>query len=324
MQSEDSSKMNDNKPLISVIVPIYKVEPYLERCINSITSQTYQNLEIILVDDGSPDRCGEICEALVQCDSRIKVYHKENGGLSDARNFGVEHSHGEYISFIDSDDYVAPNYIDYLFTLLKKYNADISVCCSTETHGDTADYPTNDEIPNEQIFTGKKVCFKLFGNLYTVLVTAWGKLYRSDVVKKYFFPVGKIHEDEATTCKYYYEAEKIAVGNQCLYAYYQNKESIMHTKTNSLNPDMIWAFEHRAVFFEEHKETKLAHIAWSILYNCYVRDSIENQGRSDSLIKNFAKGKKLSIKTRLEIKLYQISPYIYRKCLDVQQALLKR
>lgn len=316
--------MNENNPLISVVVPVYKVERYLERCIGSILSQTYENLEIILVDDGSPDKCGEICDTLAQSDSRIKVYHKQNGGLSDARNLGVEHSQGEYITFIDSDDYIAPYYIEYLFTLLKKYNADISACCMVETYEDTADYQRNDKIPNEQFLTGKEACRKLFGCLHIVLVTACGKLYRSDIVKKYSFPVGRIHEDEATTCKYYYEADKVVVGNRCLYAYYQNQKSIMHTKENSINPDVIWAFEHRARFFEDKSERKLAEIAWSILYNYYVRDSIENQGRSDGLIKSFAKGKKLDIKTRLEIKLYQISPYVYRKCLDIQKALLKR
>lgn len=316
--------MKENNPLISIVVPVYKVEEYLERCIDSILSQTYENLEIILVDDGSPDKCGEICETFAQSDSKIKVYHKQNGGLSDARNFGVEHSHGKYITFIDSDDYVSPDYIKYLLGLLNEYDADISCCCGIETYGDITAYPTNDGIPGEQLLPGKQMCYELLGKLHIVLVTAWGKLYRSDIVKKYPFPAGKIHEDEATTYKYYYEAEKVAVGNRCLYAYYRNPKGIMHTKGDNISPDLVWAFEHRAKFFEDKNENKLAEIAWSILYNYYVRDSIENQGRSDSLIKSFSKGKKLDIKTRLEIKLYQISPYIYRKCLDIQKALLKR
>lgn len=316
--------MNENKPLISIIVPVYKVEPYLERCINSITSQTYQNTEIILVDDGSPDKCGEICEKSAKIDGRIKVFHKENGGLSDARNFGVKHSCGEYIAFVDSDDYIAPNYIEYLLTLLKKHGADISACCMVETYGDTADYRANKKIPNERLLTGKEACRELFeASLYMVLVTAWGKLYRSDIVKKYPFPVGRIHEDEATTCKYYYEARKVAVGNRCLYAYFQNKESIMHTKGNSFNPDAVWAFEHRARFFEEHNEIKLVQKAWGILYNYYVRDSIDNQGRSDKIITAFDNGKKLDIKTKLEVKLYKMSPYIYKKCLDIKNVLEK-
>lgn len=313
--------MNENKPLISVIVPVYKVELYLERCINSITSQTYQNLEIILVDDGSPDKCGEICEAFARNDSRIRVYHKENGGLSDARNFGVERASGKYIAFIDSDDYIAPNYIEYLLNLLNKYNADIACCCMTETYEDTADYRTNDEIPNEKLLTGKEACRELCGALYMVLITAWGKLYRSDIVKKYPFPVGKIHEDEATTCKYYYEADRVAVGNKCLYAYYQNPTSIMNTEGNFLNPDKIWSLEHRAEFFEEHNEKKLAKNAWNFLFNIYIYDSIGNKGRADYIIKTFAKGKKVGVKTRLEVTLYNISPYIYKKCLDIKNAL---
>ena len=315
--------MNENKPLISMIVPVYRVERYLDRCIRSIISQTYQNLEIILVDDGSPDKCGEICEAFAKNDSRIRVYHKQNGGLSDARNFGVEHAHGEYMAFVDSDDYIAPHYIEYLLNLLNKYHADISACCMAQTYEDTVDYGINEEIPNERLLTGKEACRELLGTLYMVLVTAWGKLYRSDIVKKYPFPVGKIHEDEATTCKYYYEANRVAVGNRCLYAYFQNQESIMHTKGNSIKPDVIWAFEHRACFFEEHNESKLAKNAWSILYNYYVRDSIDNQGRSDNIIKTFDKGKKLSIKTKLEVKFYKISPYIYKKCLDIKNAFEK-
>ena len=315
--------MNENKPLISIIVPVYKVELYLERCIRSITSQTYKNLEIILVDDGSPDRCGEICEALAQNDSRIKVYHKENGGLSDARNFGVEHSHGEYIAFIDSDDYIATNYIEYLHTLLKKYNADIACCCMTETYGDTADYRTNNEISNECLLTGKEACRELCRALQMVLVTAWGKLYRSVIVKKYFFPVGRINEDAATTCKYYYEADRVIIGNKCLYAYYQNPESIMHTKGDPLYPDRIWAFEHRAEFFEQHNEKKLAKTAWNALFNHFIFCSIENQGRADHIIKTFAKGKRVGLKTRLEVILYNTSPTLYRKCLDIKYALEK-
>lgn len=315
--------MNENMPQISIIVPVYKVEKYLERCIRSIVSQIYQNLEIILVDDGSPDKCGEICETFAQSDSRIKVYHKENGGLSDARNFGVERAHGEYIAFIDSDDYIAPNYIEYLFGLLNKHNADIACCCMTETDGDTADYRTNEDIPKEQLLTGNEACRELLGNRHDVLVTAWGKLYRSDIVKKYVFPVGKINEDAATTCKYYYEADRVIVGNKCLYAYYQNPYGIMHTKGDPLNPDRIWAFEHRAEFFEEHNEKNLAKTAWNALFNHFVYCSIENQGRADHFIKTFAKGKELDIKTRLEVILYNMSPHIYRKCLNIKYALEK-
>lgn len=303
--------------LISVVVPIYKVEPYLERCIRSIICQTYDNLEIILVDDGSPDRCGEICDRLAQDDPRIKVYHKTNGGLSDARNYGVEQSTGKYIAFIDSDDYISPHYIAYLYDLLVKYDADISCCCMEITTNDESEFRTNPAFPQERLLTGIKACKELYGSLYFVLVTACGKLYKSDIVKQYPFPIGRKHEDEAITCKYYYSANRVAVGNRCLYAYYQNPNSIMHHHSVSINTDVIWALGHRAEFFEACNEKRLAKIAWNFLLNYLIRDSLENEGRCDQYIIGFDNGKTLDLKTKIAVKLYNEYPYIYLKCLKL-------
>lgn len=303
--------MNEKQPLVSIIIPVYNVELYLERCIHSVIIQTYHNLEIILVDDGSPDRCGEICECLAQKDSRIKVYHKSNGGLSDARNYGMNRAHGTYITFIDSDDYIAPNYIEYLLDLLMKYNADISCCCMTNTTEDTVAYGINNKIPQEQLLTGKEACRELLGSLYYVLVTAWGKLYKSEIVKKYCFPIGKKHEDEATTCKYYYTANKVIVGNYCLYAYYQNSNSIMHTNSKFLNIDAIWTQEHRAKFFEEHNEKSLAQAAWDKLFYYCLYDSINHQGRCNQFLRNLAIRNKLSRRTKFELRLFNMSPWIF-------------
>ena len=297
---------------ISVIIPVYKVEQYLHRCINSVINQTYKNLEIILVDDGSPDNSGEICEELAQKDSRIKVYHKDNGGLSDARNYGTGKSNGDYITFIDSDDYIAPNYLEYLYNLLRKNNADISCCCMQVTEDDTTEFSVNHSIPAEQLLTGCEACVGLLGELYMVLVTACGKLYKSDIVKKYPFPVGKKHEDEATTCKYYYESEKVVIGNQCLYAYYQNGSSITHTKGSKLNLDAIWALEHRANFFEENNEIILAQYAWNRLFYYYIGDSKEYNGRCDKYLKDFGKNKNLSKKILFELKLYNTSHRLFK------------
>ena len=303
--------------LISVVVPVYKVEPYLERCIRSILAQTYDTLEVILVDDGSPDRCGEICDCLAQEDPRIKVYHKTNGGLSDARNYGVGRANGKYLAFVDADDYISPHYIEYLFELLVKYDADISCCCLEVTTADTSAFGTNAAIPKEQLLTGKKACKKLFGSLYDILVTACGKLYKREVVNQFPFPVGRKHEDEAVTCKYYFAATQVAIGNRCLYAYYQNPNSIMHNQPISINSDAIWAFRHRAEFFEEHNERRLAEIAWNFLLNHLIRDSLANQGRCDPYINGFDNGKSLDIKTKFAVKLYNVSPYIYKKCLKI-------
>ena len=252
--------------LVSLIIPVYKVEAYLERCVRSVLAQTYQNLEIILVDDGSPDRCGEICDRFAQEDPRVKVFHKANSGVSSARNYGVAHSHGAFVSFIDADDYVAPNYVEYLFDLLMKYHADIVCCCMDQTTENTSAYGINHSIPNEQLLTGKEACRALFGNLYDVLVTAAGNLYKREIAQKYPFPVGRKHEDEATTCKFYYAADRVAVGNQCLYAYYQNPGSFMHAKKHCFNEDYIWALRHRAEFLENKMSRNLQRrhgICWS-------------------------------------------------------------
>ena len=152
--------------LISVIIPIYKVEAFLFRCVESVMRQTYENIEIILVDDGSPDNCPGMCDELALKDKRIKVYHKENGGLSDASNYGVERAHGKYIAFIDSDDYISDDYIEYLYNMLKKNDADISCCGYVETSEDTVEFPENCALPEEQTLTGREACFGLFGDLY--------------------------------------------------------------------------------------------------------------------------------------------------------------
>ena len=303
--------------LISIIIPVYNVEAYLERCISSVIMQTYRNLEIILVDDGSQDRCGDICEYFAQLDSRIRVYHKVNGGLSDARNYGVEHSRGRYITFVDSDDYIAPNYVEELFKILIKHDADISCCSAIKTTKNTVTYGCNTAYPTVQLFTGEEACRELLGNLYCTLVTAWGKLYKSDIVKKYPFPVGRKHEDEATTCKYYYSANRVVVSNQCLYVYFQHLNSIMHTGNDSINIDSIWTQEHRAEFFENHNEKKLARAAWDRLFYYCLYESKDNHGRYNCFLWTLAKRKKLSWRTWFEFILFTISPRVFDKYLKI-------
>ena len=300
-----------NDALISIIIPVYNVEKYINRCLESVINQTYKNIEIILVDDGSPDRSGEICENFSKTDSRIKVFHKMNGGLSDARNYGVKKANGAYITFIDSDDYVSVNYITYLYNILQKNHADISCCCMVKTNTDSTQYTVNTCLPEEQLFTGWEASMALLDNLYLILVTAWGKLYRSDIVKKYPFPVGRKHEDEATSCKFYYEAERVVIGNECLYAYFQNPKSITHTKGTKLNTDELWALEHRAKFYEEQNEHELAANAWSILFSYCARDSKENEGRCDDIIRDHIANKSLLKRTRFEVVLYNISHWGY-------------
>lgn len=310
--------------LISVIIPVYKVEPYLLRCVHSVMEQSYRNLEIILVDDGSPDNCGKMCDALAEKDTRIKVYHKENGGLSDARNFGVEQATGKYITFIDSDDYIAEDYIEYLHALLSENSADISCCPMSKTYGDVAEYKSNENLPRVQLLTGKEACYQLFNSkLYLTLVTAWGKLYKSEIVKQYPFPKGRVHEDEATTCKYYYASQTVAVGNRCLYAYFQNPAGIMNADPDGRKPDFIWAVFHRAQFFEEQNEPEIAQKAWSSFFTLCVRDSLSHDGRSDIYLKDFPRGKTLSKNIVFRYRVYSFSKTLYKLMIKIL-ALLRR
>ncbi|QWQ39040.1 glycosyltransferase [Gemella sp. zg-570] len=227
--------MNDE--LISIIVPVYKVEKYLERCVNSILLQTYKNLEIILVDDGSPDDSGKMCEELAKTDSRIVVYHKENGGLSDARNFGVEKARGKYIGFVDSDDYIHENMYQHLYETIKTNNIDIAECNVTRVYG-------NKEKPH---YAGEEFCnilrvdeyIKEYLSMEKVYGSVWCKLISSDIAKKLKFPVGKYYEDMFYNYDLFKVIDKIAITSKCYYYYYIRENSITTEKYSSKQIDII-------------------------------------------------------------------------------------
>ena len=207
---------------VTIIIPVYNVEKYLNKCVQSVMNQTYSDLEIILVDDGSPDNCPKMCDNLAKSDSRIKVIHKQNGGLSDARNAGIDVATGEYLMFVDSDDYIAPTMVEKLYTALKTANADISICnffYVGEMNGDDySERNTNLPIKNE-IITSE---FVLKNN----------KLYKKEVFENIRFQVGKLHEDEYIFHEIFFNANKIACISDGLYYYVQRKDSIMGNKMN--------------------------------------------------------------------------------------------
>ncbi len=311
-------------PLISVVVPVYNVERYLDRCIESIVGQTYKNLEIILVDDGSPDNCGTVCDEWAEKDARIKVFHKENGGLSDARNYGVSYSNGDYITFIDSDDYILPNYIEYLFTNLTNTQSDIS-CCDFEVV-----YSKNPELSFDQtvnknetkLLTGREACFNLHDysvNVYYVIAPC--KLYKKNLVKNHPFPKGMLHEDEATTYKIFFESEKICVGTKKLYAYFQNSSGIMHNKTQKNYDDLFYILKTRAEFFEQHGDRELESVAWDYLTSFLIYSHLDSNKRFGTSVLKLALKKSFkqntSIKTKFKFILYFISPAIYEKLIKI-------
>lgn len=215
--------------LISVIVPVYKVEEYLDKCIQSIVDQTYSNLEIILVDDGSPDRCGDMCEQWAKKDSRIRVLHKPNGGLSDARNAGMEISAGTYTAFVDSDDWIAPDFIQVMYDAIKQTGAQIAGC--------DVYHAFLDREPEAGMSTGEIRIYTRKEAITDILqykgfrAVAWNKLYLSALLKGEKYPVGKHHEDEFFTYRIFGKADKLVYVDKPMYYYLQRQGSIMHSFT---------------------------------------------------------------------------------------------
>lgn len=244
--------METNK--ISVVVPIYNVEKYLPRCIESLLAQTYQNLEIILVDDGATDRSAEICDEYAKKDARIKVIHKENGGLSDARNAGTKAATGTYIGFVDSDDFIVPDMYEKMATALAEQNADIAVCNYLYVDEDgKALAERNGSLPIEdKVLSGKEAVKKLVGPEYAYWVTAWNRLYRSEIAKAVPFPKGKIHEDEYTAHMFYDKAEKVVGVSSAAYQYVVRENSIMTKKYGTRNLDYIDALNGRILYCVAH------------------------------------------------------------------------
>lgn len=254
------------KELISIIVPVYKVEQYLKRCVDSILAQTYLNYELILVDDGSPDRCGIICDEYVRLDKRIRVIHKQNGGLSDARNIGLSMASGEYIAFVDSDDWIATNYLETMLAALKTSHSDICECevlrIIGNEKGDALVYDDYEVYETEQALE-YLICDNVFHQ------HVWNKLYKRSCIADILFTVGKINEDEFWTYQVFGNAKKIVKINKALYYYFQRPESIMGVGYNLKRLDALEAKQRRQQYVEQ-KFPSLSAVANINLFNSCI------------------------------------------------------
>jgi len=236
----------NKKKIISVVIPVYKVEQYLSECVDSILNQTYDALEIILVDDGSPDSCGKICDEYAKRDSRIKVIHKENGGLSDARNAGIDIASGDYITFVDSDDYIAKDMIEKLYSALIKNNADVSLC---------ARYCFGDKIEtfifpekNECIVLGEKNKYESLDFILHNCWEAWSKLFKINLFKEFRYPKGVLYEDFSLTPKIFFYVSRSVFIPEGLYYYRIRDDSIM-TQIPQSKVDLIRNADENIEFF---------------------------------------------------------------------------
>ena len=215
----------DRKALISVIVPVYNVEAFLPRCVDSILAQTYENLEIILVDDGSPDGCGTICDGYAAKDNRVKVIHKENGGLSSARNTGLESAAGEYITFVDSDDWIEPDAYAHLLEVMDRYQVKLVCGGNFDVDGATGKKtlglcPKKEEVLSSEEFVGRMFLWQGFDS------SACDKIYHRSLLETFRYPEGRVCEDVAITYKIVLSTDRAALSDRPFYNYYHRPGSI--------------------------------------------------------------------------------------------------
>ena len=232
--------------LISIVVPVYNVESYFDRCVKSIVDQTYENLEIILVDDGSPDNCPAICDSWAERDSRIKVIHKTNGGLSDARNAGMSVASGDYIAFVDSDDWIHHRFLELLLSALVNSGAQLAACDVKETDS-LLESDSLDENLHFSVHTAEEAMSSL-GRGERFRAVAWNKLYKKELLQNETFPVGKLHEDEFFTYRIIDKCTKLAYVNIPLYYYFQRTGSLM-SESSIRHIDALEAYCERQAFF---------------------------------------------------------------------------
>ncbi len=245
---------------ISVIVPVYKVEPYLHRCVDSILAQTFSDFELILVDDGSPDNCPVICDEYAQKDSRVVVIHKKNGGLSSARNAGLDwamaNSQSQWIAFVDSDDWVHSLYLEKLYAAVTEENVQVSICLYAETYGDHP--PFQEPLSPEGTTLNRQQLQELSLQVKDVAVVAWNKLYQKELFAKIRYPLGKLHEDEFTTHRILWGAEKGVLLQDVLYYYFQRSDSIMGRPFTAANLDANEAFQEQIRFYFDNRFIDIA------------------------------------------------------------------
>ncbi len=321
---------------ISIIVPVYNVEKYLDRCVESIVSQTYENLEIILVDDGSPDNCPQMCDDWAKKDERIRVVHKTNGGLSSARNTGLEIATGSLIAFVDSDDWLEPDMYRKLCTAILQYDADIAMCAtdSVDMEGNNIATGTTPTLKNSK---EKIIIYSNNSEIMEAHISpseiagwinsgVWNKLYRAHIVNGVLFPKGRLYEDVFTMYKYLHKASKMAYIPWHGYNYFQREGSICNKKFDGRNMDLLDANVERYEFIcENYKHLEIPareqvvdccfNLAFKIVEEEVISQYKPQVKQIKKAFKKYASldlYKTYSIKRLAALNLFVVSPHIFR------------
>ena len=307
---------------VSIIVPVYQVEKYIRQCIDSILAQTFTDFELILVDDGSKDRSGQICDEYAGMDKRVKVIHQKNSGAAAARNSGMDQAIGDYFLFVDSDDYVVPTMVECLYEKVVKEKADIAVCnylyfFENDREKDFSTSIKSEVLPGTEIFYNRKN-----ERNYGIWTVVWNKLYRKETVGKVRFRFGRYFEDEFWANDIYQMDIKVVTIPECLYYYRQHDESTMKQKSIQKNFDVIEALQERIDIYLQKPE--YAHQAYKVLIFSleYLSESkrlitnkneeknfIQAEKRTRQIVKQLKKGK-LSKIQKTSLVLIGINPYM--------------
>lgn len=309
---------------ISVIVPIYRVEKFLPQCIESVLNQTFTDFELILVDDGSPDRCPAICDEAAERDARVRVIHQANAGLSAARNAGIEIAHGEWLGFVDSDDYIAPQFYEKLYQTAQRTDADC-VMCSVQ-NVDESGKPIDSALMRmaDEVKTGREVLRKIGRDDVTPYLTAWNKLYRRKLFNTLRYPAGRQNEDVFVFAELFCQVQRAACVAEPLYFYRKRIDSIMNSAVTLRNLDEMWAyvncFEHLQQDNEESilKETEKRVFAklTGVYYRVTEEDRYSNKMKQAkkaqwNIAMRLMKQGQLDLRSLARTLLFQALPGVY-------------
>lgn len=253
-------------PKVSIIVAAYNIENFIEKCLESIQSQTYQNIEIIIVDDGSTDGTAKYCDDFCETEPRARVIHQKNKGLSEARNVGIKESTSEFITFVDGDDMVAGDYVKKLLASLIKNDSDIAVCGFTMAPSNKSEHPKNETI------SGEDATIKLLTELENYQIVSWNKIYKKSLFIDIKFPAGKKHEDSLTTYRLFAASKKVSFISDALYYYIKREDSIMNSEKlkDHLNAKLDAASEVKKYFKDNKKLFAAAEISELLAYNSFL------------------------------------------------------
>lgn len=297
---------------ISIIIPVYNVEKYIDKCIQSILCQTFKEFEMILIDDGSPDKCGEICDEYAKKDNRIKVYHQENGGVSAARNLGIRESVGEYICFVDPDDYLMEDYCEKFYNAVKQTGTKLAICNYINfKNGDTEPTIESRKRVNSKTYVKHDAMeeYLLDDNNYEKYVVPITKIYHRSIWENLTFPEGKVYEDSYVYFQILYEIKDIAFIDDYLYARRLHDESIIHQSYSANYWYMVECKMEQVKYFYMHNEQRLVEISYDKMMYFFwlVMDGMHRKGIVDrEMIDEYQKRLRETVKCLKITKTYPI------------------